>query len=115
MSNKTSAMMYVGCHRGKGVDVPTHKNHGALVEQHGIPSLRCRSAEPPSASVYDQFLSGALRAGPRGQHGKTNVTGEKLRRTVRMIRNGYSKAEAGRTNRIDAYHWLKMLPPELQP
>jgi hypothetical protein len=96
MSNKTSAMMYVGCHRGKGVDVPSHKNHGSMVVQMGRGDLRCRSTEPPPAAEYDAWLLAQRHSGPRGQHGKATVTGEKLRRVVRMIRNGYSKSEAAR-------------------
>lgn len=115
MSHKTSAMMYVGCHRGVGVDVPQHKNHGSMVVQYGFTALHCRSAEPPPATVYDRWLETQLRVGPRGQHGKAAITGEKLRRAVRMVRNGYSKAEAGRTNRIDANRWIRQLPPELAP
>jgi len=114
VSNKTSAMMYVGVHRGKGLEVATHHRRGAGVVQYGSPGLRCRSTEPPPAADYQKWLDTHLRTGPRGQHGKVLVTGEKLRRAVRMRRNGYSTTEAG--NAVGCKNirkWLDALPSEL--
>lgn len=115
MSHKTSARMYVGVRRGQHLEVATTHQHGQIVTQMGFTALKCRSAEPPAAAIYEDWLKGQLHAGPRGQHGKTNVTGEKLRRAVRMVRNGYSRAEACKLNGIGR-QWLdNKLPPELAP
>lgn len=118
MSVKGSALLYVGAKRGKidHLEVATTKRHGntsQTVIQTGAPHLRCRSTEPPPAADYQKWLDGY----PIQKHGRArSITGEKLRRIVRMRRNGYSLSEAARAvglSRSVAHVWVFSLPPEL--
>jgi hypothetical protein len=75
--------------------------------------LACHSKEPPPAADYQRWLDENRSKDPRG---KLKLTGEKLRRAVRMIRNGYSKKKAGEAISCRNMHkWIPMLPPELAP
>lgn len=118
MSKENYVRMYLNCQRGPRTDVagaPGHHNKGggSFTFQTGRPDLRCRSKDPPPAVDYEQWLQSQFRVGPHGQRGRTIITGEKLRRAVRMIRNGYSKVEAGKAIGTDVRKWLALLPPEL--
>jgi hypothetical protein len=109
--------MYRSCYRSAGV----RGQQGAVGKNGTIEAysygrgMHVHSTEPPSAAIYQQWLDGQLTVGPRGQHAKIKITGEKLRRAVRMVRNGYSVPEISRAVSCDVRKWLQRLPPELKP
>lgn len=108
--------MYRHCQHSRSQVVASRKPHGGNVTEMPGRQLRCHSTEPPPAADYQTWLETQLHAGPRGQHGKTNLTGERLRRAVYMRRNGYSWVEVqAALSNANIRKTCSYLPPELAP